>query len=187
MRSWRRRQCGAHGRAFSSLARSSRHSCEIVQRVFMINYVRKLLDRPQRRVADVAGSTYEPPPSAAPSSVSHLSLPYRQPCRAAPVACPATAVTAWRRLHLRCLALQLRSMARAAADFAADYYEALLAGNLPVMSQAQPGFLRRALPAAAPERGESWQAVLRDIKCAWLAAWLPMLSSSLLCRAIWGV
>lgn len=58
-------------------------------------------------------------------------------------------------------------MARAAADFAADYYETLLAGHLPVMSQAQPGFLRRALPAAAPERGESWQAVLRDIKCAW--------------------
>ncbi|KAI7846406.1 hypothetical protein COHA_000116 [Chlorella ohadii] len=32
------------------------------------------------------------------------------------------------------------------------------------MSQAQPGFLRRALPAASPEQGESATAVLRDIK-----------------------
>jgi hypothetical protein len=58
----------------------------------------------------------------------------------------------------------LRSMGRAAADFAADYYEALLAGHLPVMSQAQPGFLRRALPAAAPEQAESGEAVLQDVK-----------------------
>ena len=56
-------------------------------------------------------------------------------------------------------------MARAGADYAADYYDALIAGRLPIMSQAQPGFLRRALPAAAPERGESWEALLRDIKC----------------------
>lgn len=55
-------------------------------------------------------------------------------------------------------------LGRAAADFAADYYDALLDGHLPVMSQAQPGFLRRALPAASPEQGESATAVLRDIK-----------------------
>lgn len=57
-------------------------------------------------------------------------------------------------------------MGHAAADFAADYYEALLSGYLPVMSQAQPGFLRRALPAAAPDQADSGEAVLRDVKCA---------------------
>lgn len=74
-----------------SVARSSRHSFGIVQRVFMINYVRKLLDRPQRRVADVgeaAGSTYEAPPAACPSNVSLQSLSCQQPCRTAPVPAP---------------------------------------------------------------------------------------------------
>lgn len=69
-------------------------------------------------------------------------------------------------------------MARAAAEFAADYYDALMGGRLPVMSLARPGFLRGAVPAAAPEQGSSFEAVLHDVKQVFmgraaLAGWLP--------------
>lgn len=64
--------------------------------------------------------------------------------------------------------LQWRRYARALVEFVTDYYRSLLGLRgrpaLPVMSTAAPGFLRAALPPAAPERPDSFAAVLRDIK-----------------------
>jgi aromatic-L-amino-acid decarboxylase len=47
-------------------------------------------------------------------------------------------------------------------DFIADYFERM--ETMPVLSQNQPGDLKDALPAAAPETGEDFAEVLRDVE-----------------------
>jgi aromatic-L-amino-acid decarboxylase len=46
-------------------------------------------------------------------------------------------------------------------DWIADYYDRI--ESFPVLSQATPGAIRAALPDAPPERGEPFDAVLRDL------------------------
>ena len=48
-------------------------------------------------------------------------------------------------------------------DWIADYREKAQSGELPVMSRAAPGALKAALPGAAPQAAESFDAVLRDL------------------------
>jgi aromatic-L-amino-acid decarboxylase len=48
-----------------------------------------------------------------------------------------------------------------AVDWAADYLERV--GSLPVLAQVKPGEIRSRLPASAPEQGEPFEAVLRDL------------------------
>ena len=49
----------------------------------------------------------------------------------------------------------------AAVDWAARYLEGV--GEFPVLAQVEPGEIRAALPASAPERGEPFADVLRDL------------------------
>ncbi|ONK70101.1 uncharacterized protein A4U43_C05F30270 [Asparagus officinalis] len=57
---------------------------------------------------------------------------------------------------------QLRENAHKMVDFIADYYKSL--ESYPVLSQVQPGYLRELLPDSAPDRPESLQDVLDDIR-----------------------
>jgi len=56
---------------------------------------------------------------------------------------------------------QFRQHGRAVVDWIADYYERI--ETLPVLSQVEPGQVRQALPAEAPTKGESFDAILQDI------------------------
>ena len=56
---------------------------------------------------------------------------------------------------------EFRRHGRAVVDWIADYYERI--ESFPVLSQARPGELRAALPAAAPQHGESFDAMLDDV------------------------
>ena len=56
---------------------------------------------------------------------------------------------------------EFRRQGHAAIDWIADYWDSL--DDLPVRSQSRPGDVRRALPAAAPEDGEPFDAVLADL------------------------
>jgi glutamate/tyrosine decarboxylase-like PLP-dependent enzyme len=56
---------------------------------------------------------------------------------------------------------EFRRHGRALVDWIADYYERV--ESLPVLSQVRPGALREALPPRPPERGESFEAMLRDV------------------------
>ena len=47
-------------------------------------------------------------------------------------------------------------------DLVFEYYQRL--PEMPVVSRAQPGFLRHAVPASAPEGGEELEAVLEDVR-----------------------
>src|SRR5258708_8566691 len=47
------------------------------------------------------------------------------------------------------------------ADWIAAYHRKV--GSLPVMSRVKPGELRALLPAKAPEHGEPFDAVLKDL------------------------
>jgi aromatic-L-amino-acid/L-tryptophan decarboxylase len=55
----------------------------------------------------------------------------------------------------------LRVDGAAALDWAASYLERV--GELPVLAQVAPGEIRARLPASAPEEGEPFSAVLRDL------------------------
>jgi aromatic-L-amino-acid decarboxylase len=55
----------------------------------------------------------------------------------------------------------LRSDGAAALEWAASYLERV--GELPVLAQVAPGDIRAALPDAAPEEGEPFSAILRDL------------------------
>jgi aromatic-L-amino-acid decarboxylase len=55
----------------------------------------------------------------------------------------------------------LRAEGAAALEWVARYLERV--GDLPVLAQVEPGEIRRRLPASAPERGEPFAAVLRDL------------------------
>jgi len=54
-----------------------------------------------------------------------------------------------------------RRVGHAAIDWVADYYERV--ESLPVLSRAKPGDIRASLPAHPPERGEPFEAVLKDL------------------------
>ncbi|HET9721390.1 MAG TPA: aminotransferase class V-fold PLP-dependent enzyme [Solirubrobacteraceae bacterium] len=56
----------------------------------------------------------------------------------------------------------LRREGPAALEWAASYLERV--GELPVLAQLAPGDIRRALPARAPEQGEPFSVVLRDLE-----------------------
>ena len=56
---------------------------------------------------------------------------------------------------------EFRQRGRAAIDWIADYMERV--EKLPVLSQARPGQVYGALPAHAPEQGEPFEAVMRDL------------------------
>jgi aromatic-L-amino-acid decarboxylase len=55
-----------------------------------------------------------------------------------------------------------REDGQAALEWAATYLERV--GELPVLAQIEPGFVRSRLPASAPEQGEPFSAVLRDVE-----------------------
>jgi aromatic-L-amino-acid decarboxylase len=57
--------------------------------------------------------------------------------------------------------VDLRRDGAAALEWAASYLERV--GDLPVLAQVEPGWLRERLPAAAPEQGEPFANVLRDL------------------------
>jgi aromatic-L-amino-acid/L-tryptophan decarboxylase len=56
---------------------------------------------------------------------------------------------------------EFRKIGHRLIDWVADYRANV--GTLPVMSQATPGSIRAALPAAPPESPESWDDVFRDL------------------------
>jgi aromatic-L-amino-acid decarboxylase len=57
---------------------------------------------------------------------------------------------------------EFRRRGKEMVDWIADYYERV--ETFPVLSQARPGQLRAALPAQAPERGESFDAMMADVE-----------------------
>ena len=57
---------------------------------------------------------------------------------------------------------EFRRRGKAMVDWIADYYERV--ESFPVLSQAKPGELRAALPAYAPEHGESFDAMMADVE-----------------------
>src|SRR5882762_574486 len=56
---------------------------------------------------------------------------------------------------------EFRKHGHRVVDWIADYYEQL--ETFSVLSQSAPGSIRAALPAAPPEQGEPFDAVLRDL------------------------
>lgn len=56
---------------------------------------------------------------------------------------------------------EFRRYGREVVDWIADYYERV--ESLPVLSRAQPGDLRAALPSQPPTEGESFEAMLADM------------------------
>ncbi|XP_030546509.2 tyrosine decarboxylase 2-like isoform X1 [Rhodamnia argentea] len=57
---------------------------------------------------------------------------------------------------------QLRENAHRMVDFIADYYKSI--ESFPVLSQVEPGYLRKLLPDSAPDHPESLQQVLEDVQ-----------------------
>ena len=57
---------------------------------------------------------------------------------------------------------EFRRYGRAVVDWIADYYERV--ESYPVLSQVQPGEVRAGLPAAPPQQGEPFDAILADIE-----------------------
>jgi aromatic-L-amino-acid decarboxylase len=57
---------------------------------------------------------------------------------------------------------QFREEAKRLVDWIADYYEQV--EKYPVMAQVAPGQVRASLPAAPPNRGEPFEAMLRDVE-----------------------
>lgn len=58
-------------------------------------------------------------------------------------------------------AKEFREAAKASIDHIVDYYENIT--DLSVVSQVEPGYLRKILPPAAPQDGEAWDIIRRDI------------------------
>jgi aromatic-L-amino-acid decarboxylase len=56
----------------------------------------------------------------------------------------------------------LREDGREVLEWAARYLERV--GDLPVLAQVEPGFVRSRLPVSAPEQGEPFSAVLKDVE-----------------------
>ena len=57
---------------------------------------------------------------------------------------------------------EFRRHGRAVVDWIADYYERI--ESFPVLAQVEPGQVRAALPQAPPDRGESFETILRDVE-----------------------
>ena len=57
---------------------------------------------------------------------------------------------------------EFRRRGKEAVDWIADYYEKI--ESLSVVSRAKPGEIRAALPASAPETGESFDMMMRDVE-----------------------
>ena len=57
--------------------------------------------------------------------------------------------------------MSLREDGAAALDWVARYLERV--GDLPVLARVEPGEVRARLPSSAPEEGEPFAAVLRDL------------------------
>src|SRR5688572_28709202 len=57
---------------------------------------------------------------------------------------------------------EFRNHGRAVIDWIADYYERI--ESFPVLSQVQPGQVRKSLPQNAPMHGEPFAAILNDIE-----------------------
>lgn len=57
---------------------------------------------------------------------------------------------------------EFRKWGKALVDWIADYREGV--ERYPVLSQVEPGAIRRRLPPAAPEAGEGFEAVLADLE-----------------------
>lgn len=58
-------------------------------------------------------------------------------------------------------AKEFREAAKASIDHIVDYYETITDHS--VVSRVEPGYLRKILPATAPEDGEAWDVIRRDI------------------------
>src|SRR5688572_19645838 len=56
---------------------------------------------------------------------------------------------------------EFRRHGYAVVDWIANYFERI--EEFPVLSQLEPGSLKEALPTAAPEKGEDFEAVLKDV------------------------
>ncbi|ROW09448.1 hypothetical protein VMCG_02445 [Cytospora schulzeri] len=56
---------------------------------------------------------------------------------------------------------EFKDAAKASIDHIADYYENITDHS--VVSQVEPGYLRKVLPSSAPQDGEAWDAIRRDI------------------------
>nr|AUI41112.1 aromatic acetaldehyde synthase [Rhodiola rosea] len=57
---------------------------------------------------------------------------------------------------------QLREYGHRMVDFVADYYKTI--EDHPVLSQVEPGYLRKILPDSAPDKPENFENVLSDVK-----------------------
>src|SRR6266403_2199993 len=57
---------------------------------------------------------------------------------------------------------EFRSRGHAVVDWIADYYRRI--ESFPVLSQVAPGQVRASLPVQAPEKGESFETILRDFE-----------------------
>lgn len=57
---------------------------------------------------------------------------------------------------------EFRRRGKEVVDWIADYYEKI--ESLPVVSRAKPGEIRASLPPHAPEDGESFDAMMRDVE-----------------------
>lgn len=57
---------------------------------------------------------------------------------------------------------EFRRYGHAVVDWIADYHARI--ESFPVLSQAKPGAIRSLLPAAAPEKGEPFDALLKDVE-----------------------
>ena len=57
---------------------------------------------------------------------------------------------------------EFRKQARQLIDWIVDYHERRVV-DLPVLSRVDPGAIRRELPEHAPEQGESFEAMMRDV------------------------
>lgn len=57
---------------------------------------------------------------------------------------------------------EFRRHGKAVVDWIADYYERV--ESLPVMSKVKPGQIRASLPKSAPQKGEPFEAMLRDVE-----------------------
>src|SRR5246127_105473 len=57
---------------------------------------------------------------------------------------------------------EFRRYGHAVVDWIADYYSRI--ESFPVLSQVKPGEIRASLPTAAPQQGEPFEAVLKDVE-----------------------
>lgn len=62
----------------------------------------------------------------------------------------------------RMTAEEFRRRGKAMVDWIANYYERI--ESFPVLSQVKPGQIRAALPQHAPEEGEQFEAMMRDVE-----------------------